>query len=84
MTEWQIVGVIVTLIGLVTAIATPLIKLNTSITRLTAAVEHFDGRLTDAEHKNAQSHDKLWRKEEEQDERIGDHEKRITVLEVKQ
>ena len=33
--EWIVVGVIVTLIGFVTAIVTPMLKLNTSITTLT-------------------------------------------------
>lgn len=34
MSEWEVVGVIVVLIGLVTAIAAPVLKLNSTITKL--------------------------------------------------
>jgi hypothetical protein len=37
MTEWSVILVIVTLVGLVSAIVTPLIKVNTSATKLVCA-----------------------------------------------
>lgn len=40
--EWQVVLVIVTLIGLVTAILTPLLKLNTSITELNTTINNLN------------------------------------------
>lgn len=40
--EWEIVLVIITLIGLVTAILTPLLKLNTSITKLNTTINNLD------------------------------------------
>ena len=83
MMEWQIVTVIGTLVAMGAAVITPIVKLNTSITKLTATVEHLGKQLADEEKKNADSHDRLWRKEEEQDATLDDHEHRITILEVK-
>lgn len=40
--EWEVVLVIVTLVGLVTAILTPLLKLNTSITKLNTTIKNLD------------------------------------------
>ena len=60
MTEWTIVGVIVTLIGLVTAIIKPLITLNSVITRLTEVVKHMETNLCQLTEKNSLSHGQIW------------------------
>ena len=70
--EWIVVGVIVTLIGLVTAIVTPMLKLNTSITTLTTKM----AQLIAIQEKNEKKH-------EGYDNELEDHEIRITVLEGK-
>jgi hypothetical protein len=41
MTEWQVVLVIIALFGFITAVVTPIVKLNTNITKLTSAVERL-------------------------------------------
>lgn len=81
MTEWTIVGVIVTLIGLVTAIIKPLITLNSVITRLTEVVKHLETNLCNLTEKNATSHGQIWEHLGEQDEQLHDHETRLTVIE---
>ena len=45
MTEWEVFGVIVALIGFVVAIGTPILKLNTSITKLIARISALDGNI---------------------------------------
>lgn len=40
--EWEIVLVLVTLVGLFTAVLTPLLKLNTSITKLNTTIKNLD------------------------------------------
>ena len=42
MTEWEVFGVIVALIGFVVAIGTPILKLNTSITKFIARISALD------------------------------------------
>lgn len=86
--EWNVVGVLVTLAGLAAAVGGPVLKLNGSITRLTTllqAIEHrLDGVERDAKEQRAhaaESHRRIWAHSDEQDERLEDHEKRITLLE---
>ena len=71
--EWIVVGVIVTLIGLVTAIVTPMLKLNTSITTLTTKM----AQLIAIQEKNEKKH-------EGYDNELEDHEIRISILEKKE
>ena len=41
MNEWEVVGVIVVLLGLIASISGPMIKLNGTLTRLNTKMEHF-------------------------------------------
>ena len=81
MTEWTVVGVIVTLIGLISAIIKPLINLNCVITRLTDVVQNLETNLCNLTEKNATSHGQIWEHMGEQDGQIHDHETRLTVME---
>lgn len=90
MNEWAIVGVIVTLVTLFIALATPMIKLNTAITKLTAVAERLEKEFSDFTEKNSSSHRRIWEHNDAQDERLAehdlqlaDHDKRIKQLEEK-
>ena len=76
------VGVIVTLIGLGATILTPLLKLNTAITRLSAATDALSKELERQDKKAEERNGRLWEHEHAQDDQLDDHEKRLTVLEV--
>ncbi len=84
MTEWGVITVIAALVALGAAICGPIIKLNTSITKLTATMEAVGERLNRLDEDNHNSHKRLWDKNEEQDNRLGDHETRIHLLEKKE
>ena len=45
MQEWTVVGVVVVLVGLIGSVSSPLIKLNSNITKLTVAVDNFQRAL---------------------------------------
>ena len=82
--EWNIVTVIISLVGLFVAVATPIIKLNSTIAKLTAQMEsfmnglaEFKTRYTNQLHEFKQTHEDIY-------EKVDDHEHRITKLEVKQ
>ncbi|WP_434310159.1 hypothetical protein [Hominifimenecus sp. rT4P-3] len=81
MSEWEVVGVIVALLGLIAAIAGPLIKLNTSITTLTVTLKGLNEDISDLTIKNTKSHQRLWDHNEEQDKKLNDHEMRLTIVE---
>lgn len=82
MNEWGVVGVLVVLLGLGVTVVKPLLELNSSIVKLTARLDQLTGSLSDISDRNAKSHDRLWKHNEEQDAALDDHERRITVLET--
>lgn len=71
--EWQIVTVIITLVSFGTAIIKPMLKLNSSIVKLTDAVESLE--LNGSEIKDIVK---------EHEDRLDEHEKRIIILEQKE
>ena len=86
--QWEVVGVIVTLVGLAAAVGGPVLKLNGSITRLTTLLQAIEHRLDTLEQgakeqrtHAAESHRRIWNHNDEQDACLEDHEKRITLLE---
>lgn len=83
MTQWDVVLVITALVGLGVAIVTPLIKLNTSITKLSTLLDGLTGDMRELTDKNTKSHQRIWDKLDEHEESVNDHEIRITVLEKK-
>lgn len=84
MTEWEVFGVIVALIGFTVAIGTPIVKLNTSITRLIDGLNNLGIGLDELTEKNSKSHERIWKHNDEQDKQLGNHETRITLLEEKE
>lgn len=80
--EWEIVGVIVVLVGLLASVAGPLIKLNTTLAKLDANVDALRGEMKSLTTRNSDSHDRIFKRLDEGDAAINDHETRITVLET--
>lgn len=68
--EWQIVTTIITLVSFGVAVIKPILKLNSSIVKLTDAVENLE--LNGSEIKDVVK---------EHENKLDDHEKRIIILE---
>ena len=81
MSEWTIVTVIATLVGLLVTVVRPLMDLNATITRLTEVVNALEKNISGLSAKNSEAHGRLWEKVEEQDETLGRHETRLLLLE---
>lgn len=86
--EWTTVTVIIALVGMIVTVTTPLIKLNSSITRLTVILDNIKADLEDQKKalsaqkaESRESHRRLWAHNDEQDNTLNDHETRIRVLE---
>lgn len=86
--EWTAVTVLAAIAGLGVTVGGPAVRLNSSITRLTALLQAMERRLDALEaalaaqqSKAAESHRRLWTREEEQDRRLADHEARLQLLE---
>ena len=84
MTEWGVVLVIVTLLGFVSGIIAPLIKLNTAIVKLIDSVEALDKSLEDLIESNTRTHKRMWDKLDEHSDKINEHETRLTLVEEKE
>lgn len=76
MTEWGVVTVIVALVGLITTVAAPVIKLTSTIAELTNKVETLIGNLGEMRKEHSQDVKEL----RESDQKF---ERRLTRLETK-
>lgn len=79
--EWQVFGVIAALTAFVAAIVAPIIRLNASITKLTVTVERLVKDMDAQSRRSHDAHERLWEHQNEQDEKLTNHEIRITKLE---
>ena len=71
--EWTIVTVIIALVGLFMTVGKPVINLNSSITRLQDAIDELREDIK-----------VLTNRTDNQEERLQNHETRISILEEKQ
>lgn len=71
--EWTVVTVIIALVGLFMTVGKPVIALNSSITHLQDAIDELRGDIK-----------VLTGRTDSQEERLQDHETRISILEEKQ
>lgn len=81
--EWTTVTVIIALVGLGAAVIKPIVSLTQSITKLTVVVERLERELDEQSEHSRESHRRLWDHNEEQDNRLDDHERRIHDIEHK-
>ncbi len=81
--EWTTITVIISLVGLGAAVIKPIVSLTQSITKLTVVVERLERELDEQSEHSRESHKRLWDHNEEQDNRLDDHERRIHDMEHK-
>ena len=82
--EWTTVTVIISLVGLVAALANPLTRLTRSITTLTVVVDRLQTDMEEQREHSRQSHQRIWEHNEKQDARLENHEGRLRDLEQKE
>ena len=83
MDAWGVFGVIVAIISFGVLVGTPLIKLNSTITRLSTVLDTLEKRFCKEQEDNKEVHRAIWDKCEEHEDKLGDHETRIKVIESK-
>lgn len=81
MNEWEVVGVLVVLIGLITAICKPVVQLTRAITKLTDAVGELERRLEREHSDNEITHERLYQRDAEHEKRLSELERRLACLE---
>ena len=80
---WEIFLGIVALVGFCVTIATPLMKLSKTMTELNINMQNLNQAMNTLTANNTESHRRIWAHNEEQDEKLENHEKRITKIETK-
>lgn len=80
---WEIFLGIVALVGFCVTIATPLMKLSKIMTELNVNMQNLNQAMNTLTANNTESHRRIWAHNEEQDEKLENHEKRITKIETK-
>ena len=94
MNEWEVFGVIAAIVALFLTVGTPIIKLNSTMVRLTEAVTRMEKEQSQTRkeleedllkhiEKNTDSHARIWAHNEKQDSILDEHGTRITRLESK-
>lgn len=78
---WEIFLGLVALFGFLAAVCGPLIKLNTNIVRLNDSIQVLQNAMDKIDTDNEKSHKRIWEHNEEQDDALEEHEKRINGLE---
>lgn len=81
---WEIVAGLFVLIGGIISIVTPIVKLTKSITELTVKVDEFAHQMEQQSVRSKEAHKRLWVHNEEQDDKLQEHEIRISNLENKE
>ena len=81
MDSWGVFGVIVAIVSFGVLVGTPLLKLNSSITKLNSMLTYLEKQFFDEKKSNGEEHIALWNECEKQGDVLNDHETRITVLE---
>lgn len=80
---WEIVLGIIALFGFITAVMTPIVKLNTSITKLNAALEMLQASMNRIDSDNTENHRRLWAHNDKQDQETEELKEKITQIEHK-
>ena len=86
--EWTVFEVVAAISALFISIGVPVIRLNSSITKLTIMLERVEKdvdanrqQITAQKEAAHASHEKLWKHNDEQDDILQNHEARIKFLE---
>lgn len=81
--SWEIFLGIVVLVGFCITIATPLMKLSKIMTELNVNTQNLSQAMSTLTANNTESHRRIWAHNNEQNEKLENHEKRITTIETK-
>ena len=89
--EWQIVTVIAGLVAFITAVTTPLLRLNSNVVKLDITMRDVGKQLSKLDSENRESHKEIYARLdhkgkvlERHETMIADHDRRIKKLEEKE
>ena len=84
MSEWGVVTVLIAVAGLFATVGAPVLKLNSTITQLKVLLDDLRNEFNRSQQRSHETHTRLWQRGDYMEERLNDHESRITRLEEKE
>lgn len=83
MDKWETFLTIGTIVSFIIAVCGPMLKLNTTLTRLLDKAESLEKSFEKTQHSNDNIHDEMWNELEEHAEKLNNHETRLQLMEKK-
>ena len=83
MSEWDVVTIIIAIVGLFFSVGKPIIKLNTNITKLNENLKATQNDQLKYEKDNHDAHKRIWDHNEKQDAVLEEHRMRLHDLDGK-
>lgn len=85
MNESEMIGLMVismgTILGVGVVVVKPILQVVKSITELNESIKNLTGKVNIFEAANDKAHKRMWEHNEEQDNKLQDHEKRLSIIE---
>ena len=85
MNESEMIGLIIvslgTILGVGVIVVKPILEVVKSITELNESIKSLTEKFNAFEVNNNNAHKRIWDHNDEQDEKLQDHEKRISIIE---
>ena len=82
MNEWGVVGVLVTLMGLIAIVVAAVVYIVSSITKIMETNVHLQQEITNERDLNIEAHKKIWDRIDRQEAKLADHEKELYGIKV--
>ena len=83
MDKWETFLTIGTIVSFVIAVCGPMLKLNTTLTKVLDKAETLEKSFEKTQNSNHNVHERIWSEIEEHGERLHDHETRLQLMEKK-
>ena len=83
MDKWEVFLVLGEVLALILLVGAPILKLNTTITKLMVHLEELTASYKQSETSNTKAHARIWDKLDEHDDMLNDHETRLQLMEKK-
>ena len=77
MTEWGVVGVLVTLMGLIAIVVAAVVYVVTSITKVTETNVHLQQEIVNERELNIEAHKKIWERIDRHESQLVEHDKQL-------
>ena len=83
MDRWEVFLTIGTLVTFLLAIGGPMLKLNTTLTKLIDKADSLEKTFEKTQTSNHNVHERMWNELEDHENKLNDHETRLQLMEKK-